>query len=71
MEPSNDHERTIARVVNQMSAEDRLDRSAMSEVIVSLDFLMSVSDSDFLINYLRWRAENPTGKEPIQHTLGN
>ena len=54
-----------------MSAEDRLDRSAMSEVIVSLDFIMSVSDSDFLINYLRWRMKNPSGKEPFQHTLGN
>jgi hypothetical protein len=71
MEPFNDHERTIARVVDQMSAEDRLDRSAMSEVIVSLDFIMSVSDSDFLINYLRWRTKNPTGNEPFQHTLGN
>ena len=67
MEPSSDHELRIARVVDRISNQGRLERSAMSEVIVSLDFILSVSDSDFLINYIRWRTSNPIAE---QHSLG-
>jgi hypothetical protein len=65
MEPTTDHERTIAQAVdekflgnaddsNQATLRDYLDISA------SIDFVMSASDSQFLVDYLNWRLTHPT-----------
>ena len=65
MESATDHERAIAEAVNekflgnpdtrQSTIRDYLDISA------SLDFVMSASDSQFLVDYLHWRLSHPIG----------
>ena len=65
VEPATDHELAIAEAVNekflgnpdtrQSTIRDYLDISA------SLDFVMSASDSQFLVEYLRWRLTHPIG----------
>ena len=62
MGPSNDHELEIARIIDKLSAEDRIDPDWVAEVVVSLTFLMSRSDCQFLTNYSRWRMDNPIAK---------
>jgi hypothetical protein len=62
-EPTTDHERSIAEAVDQKflgnpgtrqsTIRDYLDISA------SMDFVMSASDSQFLVDYLRWRLTHP------------
>jgi hypothetical protein len=61
--PATDRERTIAEAVDekflgnpgnrQPTIRDYLDISA------ALDFVMSASDSQFLVEYLRWRLAHP------------
>ena len=55
----NDHEVAIARVVDRMALEGRLRPTAIPEVVALLDFMMTRSDSEFLVTYIRWRMENP------------
>ncbi|HYV63128.1 MAG TPA: hypothetical protein VE958_10665 [Bryobacteraceae bacterium] len=62
MEPSNEHELAIARVVDQISMEGRLDSSVIPEVVAALDFTMSRADSEFMVRYLQWRMANPIPK---------
>lgn len=62
MEASNSHERAIANVVDRISKEGRLDSSVIPEVTAALDFLMSRTDSEFLVHYLKWRTANPISK---------
>jgi hypothetical protein len=63
MEPTNDHEREIARLIDQRAlSEGKLDYTAVPSVAAALSFLMSRSDSEFLIAYLHWRMNNPPGK---------
>jgi hypothetical protein len=66
MEPSNDRELRIARIADQISIEGTLDLSTISEVVVAVDFIMSVSDSAFLVNYVRWRTANSVAKKPVR-----
>ena len=62
MEPSNDHEREIARIIDKMSLEDKIDPDWIAEVVVSLSFLISRSECQFLADYSRWRIDNPIAK---------
>jgi hypothetical protein len=55
----NDHELLIAKIVDRISLEGRLYPTAIPEIVTHLDFMMSRSDSMFLVNYIRWRMENP------------
>ncbi|HYV63657.1 MAG TPA: hypothetical protein VE958_13330 [Bryobacteraceae bacterium] len=60
MEPSNDHEREIARLIDERALSERkLDYTAVPAVTAALGFLMTRSDSEFLIAYLHWRINNP------------
>ena len=59
MEPSNDHEREITRIIDKMSLEDKLDPDWIAEVVVSLSFRISRSECQFLTDYSRWRIDNP------------
>jgi hypothetical protein len=63
MEPTNDHERLIAQAVDRKLLEDpRNHRSAViAEVAESLDFVMSASDSQFLVRYVQWRRTRSAG----------
>jgi len=68
MDPKNDHERAIAQAVDKKFLEDPGNRhhAIIRDVAESLDFVMSVSDSQFLVSYVHWRrahsagASNPT-----------
>jgi hypothetical protein len=62
MGPTNDHELAIARIVDKLSLDGRLYPTAIEDVITVLDFSMSRSDSEFLVNYIRWRMDNPIAK---------
>jgi len=63
IEPETDHERAIAKAVDakfldnpgnrQPTIRDYLDISA------SIDFVMSAEESQFLVDYLRWRLTHP------------
>ena len=59
MRPTNDHERAIANIVDRLSAEGRLYPTAIENVITVLDFTLSRSESKFLVDYIRWRMDNP------------
>jgi len=63
MEPSNDHELEIARIIDKLSLEDKIDPDWIAEVVVSLSFRISRPECQFLVNYIRWRMENPIKKE--------
>jgi len=60
LELRSDHELAIARIVDWISLEGRLYPTAIPEVVARLDFPMSRSDSEFLVNYIRWRMGNPS-----------
>ena len=62
MGPSNDHELAIARIVDRISTEGRLYPSVVAEIAAVLDFMMSRSDSEFLVRYIQWRMANPIPK---------
>jgi hypothetical protein len=63
---SNDHELAIAGVVDRIAIEGRLYPTAIDEVITALDFLMSRSDTEFLVSYIRWRMDTPIAKQAGQ-----
>ena len=62
MEPSNAHEKKMAQMVEARVAEaaGRLDFSVIRDVIERLDFVMSRSDSQFLVRYVQWRRDHPS-----------
>ena len=62
MEATNDHELAIAKMVDQISAEGRLDPMIIPEVTAMLDFMMSRSDSEFLVRYIKWRMATQSAK---------
>ena len=62
MEPSNDHERELARLIDERAAQGKLDYTAVPAVAALLQFMMTRSDSEFLIAYLHWRMNNPLSK---------
>jgi hypothetical protein len=59
MKPSNDHELAIAKAVDALALEGKLDHSAIEKITRSLDFLMSRTDSRFLVGYVQWRRDHP------------
>jgi hypothetical protein len=61
MELTNDHERVIAHLVDEKFLEDpgNSHHSIVGDIAVSLDFIMSSSDSQFLIRYVQWRLTHP------------
>src|ERR1700704_2357403 len=60
MEPSNDHELAIKVAIDTIAIEGRLSViSSIPEIAGSLQFIMSRSDTEFLVQYLRWRMDQP------------
>jgi hypothetical protein len=57
--PSNDHEQAIAKIVDKIDAEGKVYPTAIEDVIAVLDFTLSKSDSEFLVDYIRWRMDHP------------
>ena len=68
MEPSNEHEREIARLFDERAlSQGTLDYAAVPAVTAQLKFMMTRSDSAFLIAYLHWRMNNPIQKAGGAH----
>jgi len=61
--PTNDHELTIARIVDKLSTEGGLHASAIDQIIAALDFTLSISETKFMVSYLRWRMDK-IAKQP-------
>jgi hypothetical protein len=61
LEPANDHERTIAQTVDAKYLENPvgLEHLIIRDVATSLDFVMSASDSQFLVSCVQWRRTHP------------
>jgi hypothetical protein len=60
MEPTNLHELVIAQAVDKKFCEGPTDRSAIiRDIVLSLEFDMSPSDSGFLVSYVQWRLAYP------------
>jgi hypothetical protein len=61
IEPTNDHEREIARIVDAKATDiaGKLDFSIVRDVVEALHFIMSRSDSQFLVRYVQWRRDQP------------
>ena len=45
--------------MDRISAEGMLCLTSIPEIGAALDFMMYRSDSEFLVNYIRWRVANP------------
>jgi hypothetical protein len=59
MRPSNDHEVAIADIIDGFAIQGKLQLSVIPEVAAVLDFMMSRTDSEFLVRYIQWRMANP------------
>ena len=61
MEPTNDHERSIAKAVDEKFQKDPSIpyASIVTDISMSVGFLMSTSDTKFLIRYSKWRSDHP------------
>lgn len=60
IKPLNDHELAIAQTVDRMTTEGSLHRIPIPKIAAEFDFMMHRSDSEFLVNYIRWRMNHPT-----------
>jgi hypothetical protein len=63
IEPATDHERAIAKAVDKKFLENPGNRQPTIrdylDISASIDFVMSAEDSQFLVDYLRWRLTHP------------
>lgn len=59
MRPANDHEVAIAGIIDGFSIKGKLQLSVLPEASAALDFMMSRTDSEFLVRYIQWRMANP------------
>jgi len=62
LEPANDHQNAIARIVSDLAAKGTLSPTSIEDVIAHLSFAMTKSDSKFLVDYIRWRMDSPAAK---------
>jgi len=59
MGPANDHERAIAQAIDMLSRERKLSLTSIPKITAVLKFMMTRSDTEFLVDYIRWRINNP------------
>lgn len=63
IEPATDHERAIAKAVDEKFPENPGNRQPTIRdylnISASIDFVMSAEESQFLVDYLRWRLTHP------------
>ena len=62
MGPTNNHERTIAKIVDELDIKGMLSPTSIEDVIAYLNFAMTKTDSEFLVSYIRWRMDHPIVK---------
>ncbi|HEY2844600.1 MAG TPA: hypothetical protein VGJ09_13160 [Bryobacteraceae bacterium] len=49
----------IADIIDGFAIQGKLQLSVIPEVAAVLDFMMSRTDSEFLVRYIQWRMANP------------
>ena len=63
IEPATDRERAIAGAVDEKFQENPGNRQPTIrdylDISASIDFVMSAEESQFLVDYLRWRLTHP------------
>ena len=63
IDPATDHERAIAAAVDAKFQENPGNRQPTIrdylDISASIDFVMSAEESQFLVDYLRWRLAHP------------
>lgn len=63
IEPATDHERAIAAAVDEKFQENPGNRKPTIrdylDISAFIDFVMSAEESQFLVDYLRWRFTHP------------
>jgi len=59
VEPSNNHELEIARIIDLIAIDGKLDLASIQEVVTKVDFIMNGTDGEFLTDYVQWRIRNP------------
>lgn len=59
VQPLNDHELVIAQTVDRIADDGTLHLTSIPKVAATLEFMMSRSDSEFLVRYIRWRMDHP------------
>ncbi len=66
MGPRNKYEQIIARAVDEKYLENVSDHYHLivRDVAMSVDFLMSASDTEFLVDYVQWRHAHPVSGIP-------
>ena len=73
IEPATDHERAIAKAVDEKFQENPGNRQPTIrdylDISASIDFVMSAEDSQFLIDYLRWRLGRPVKPSKSKGTV--
>ena len=70
MEPTNDHEHTIAAAIDsKLLASDSPYESIVADIVMSVPFVMSIADTQFLFNYAHWRLAHLVKKQPAHGTL--
>lgn len=60
MEPSTEHEREIARRVDELAAIGILPMPSITEIAGTLPFPPSPAETQFLVQYTIWRRDQPT-----------
>ena len=63
VKPSSDHEREIARRVDDLACEDRLSIRAIAGIAADIQFTLSQAETRFLIDYIVWRHDHPINQE--------
>lgn len=62
METANARETGVARIVDGIASRGGLGLASIQEVVNAIDFLMTASENQFLMDYLQWRMANPIVK---------
>jgi hypothetical protein len=69
-EPKNDRERTIAETIDRkLLTSDSPYESILAEIVMSVPFDMTISETEFLFNYAHWRLAHPLKKQPSRGIL--
>jgi hypothetical protein len=72
IEPATDHERAIAEAVDEKFQENPGNRQPTIrdylDISASIDFVMSAEESQFLLDYLRWRLAHPIRPSKLKGT---
>ena len=68
-EPTNDHERLIAEAIDCKLTPNGRYESIVVDVVVAVPFDLSISDTQFLLNYTHWRLSHPLKKYPTRELV--